>query len=601
MLRVCPRTRNKVAHNKGWIYLLFIVVFGTIFMHGVSAYGVEYFVAESGNDENPGTLVSPWKTIAKANNSVKPGDSVIIRTGVYGEQINPVNSGLPGKPISYKAFPGEAPAVIERSRILANWHRLSGSVYWASYPSWAGGVWEDTFEQSGHYCAYWPQQTLSEVNGPGKYYADINTSRVYVWTKNGDDPNAHTMRTSIGNGVGYSSKNYILVDGISMRWVHRGVKVIDANHCTFLNLKIQYVADYGIWLSGQSSYNRIMNNTIYHVGSWYWKNGDGIFLDGGHHNLIDGNDISDIGHNPIATRGDHTDTYNNIIQNNKVHDSARSGLNANFNTHYEVWRNNASYRNIAAGIQNDSNNNIISKNIFYKNGSGIALYTTGNRIVHGNKVYGNTLYNNNTNTATDYVHEILIAEYRGGGLFSSNTFKNNLVYDKNKLYLVWFDGKLLKDNLFSQNNFYAGRQIDIRVTPLGVKPLSWWQQRYPSNFQGNLISDPLFVNAEEANFSLKAASPSIDAGSFLTKAAGSGRGNIINVLDAGYFCDGFGITAGDLIQIEGSAERVRIQKIDYDKQTIEIDGNISWKDGDGVSLPYSETAPDIGAFEYERI
>jgi parallel beta-helix repeat protein len=385
-----------------------------------------------------------------------------------------------------------------------------------------------------------------------------------------------------------------------MSWVLRGAKVTNSNYCSLLNLRIHYVADYGIWFSGQSNYNRVMNNSICHVGSWYWKNGDGIFLDGGHHNLIDGNDISDIGHNPIATRGDHTDTYNNIIQNNIVHDSARSGLNANFNTHHEVWKNNLSYRNIV-GIQNDSNNNIIRNNVFFQNGAGIALYSTDNRLVQGNKVFGNTLFNNNTNPDKDYAHEILIAEYMRGGGCNRNDFKNNIIYGTLKSYLVWFDGKLLKGNNFSHNNFYAEKPVGIRVTPLGVKSISWWQEMYALNFLGNIISDPLFVNSEETNFSLNATSSCIDAGAFLTKVVGSGRGNTIKVVDAGYFFDGFGITDGDLIQIEGSVEKLRILKIDYEKQTIEIERDISWKDADGVSLPYSGSAPDIGAFEYEQI
>ena len=44
---------------------------------------INYYVATTGNDNNSGTLASPFKTIQKAANVVSPGDTVIVRDGVY--------------------------------------------------------------------------------------------------------------------------------------------------------------------------------------------------------------------------------------------------------------------------------------------------------------------------------------------------------------------------------------------------------------------------------------------------------------------------------------------------------------------------------------
>ena len=61
------------------------------------------------------------------------------------------------------------------------------------------------------------------------------------------------------------------------------------------------------------------------------------------------------------------------------------------------------------------------------------------------------------------------------------------------------------------------------------------------------------------------------------------------------FSNGFGMTFGDLVRV--GENEVRITSVDYGAQTITVDRQIEWKDGDGVSYPYVGRAPDIGAYE----
>ena len=51
------------------------------------SYGIHYYVATDGEDDNPGTLTHPWETIQKAANVLVPGDIVYVRGGVYYEQV----------------------------------------------------------------------------------------------------------------------------------------------------------------------------------------------------------------------------------------------------------------------------------------------------------------------------------------------------------------------------------------------------------------------------------------------------------------------------------------------------------------------------------
>lgn len=78
-------------------------------------------------DTNSGTAVAPWKTIARAGTAteLKPGDTVLIKTGVYREHADITVSGEPGKPITFAAAPG-AEVVIKGSEIIqGRWTRLA--------------------------------------------------------------------------------------------------------------------------------------------------------------------------------------------------------------------------------------------------------------------------------------------------------------------------------------------------------------------------------------------------------------------------------------------------------------------------------------------
>jgi hypothetical protein len=68
--------------------------------------------------------------------------------------------------------------------------------------------------------------------------------------------------------------------------------------------------------------------------------------------------------------------------------------------------------------------------------------------------------------------------------------------------------------------------------------------------------------------------------------------------DARIFVDGFGIADGDLIQLEGQTQTARITSINYSTRVLTLDRSLTWTNGQGVSVPYSGSAPDMGAFEH---
>jgi hypothetical protein len=64
-----------------------------------------FYVSPNGKDSNPGTVAKPWKTLTKAAETARAGDTVYIMSGTYKERLVPKNSGEDGRPIRFYAAP----------------------------------------------------------------------------------------------------------------------------------------------------------------------------------------------------------------------------------------------------------------------------------------------------------------------------------------------------------------------------------------------------------------------------------------------------------------------------------------------------------------
>ena len=73
-----------------------------------AAFSKNLYVATDGSDSNPGTILLPLQSITTAATLTAPGDTVMIRQGVYklSTLIKP-NSGTAGAYITYKSYPGD--------------------------------------------------------------------------------------------------------------------------------------------------------------------------------------------------------------------------------------------------------------------------------------------------------------------------------------------------------------------------------------------------------------------------------------------------------------------------------------------------------------
>lgn len=116
--------------------ILFTVLFVLTFAY--VSYARDYVVNgqhPQASDENSGTEERPFKTISKAAQLARAGDTVIVKAGVYREDVRLSHSGTPQAPITFVADPMGA-VIITGADEITGWEKMPGQVpvYRVSWP-----------------------------------------------------------------------------------------------------------------------------------------------------------------------------------------------------------------------------------------------------------------------------------------------------------------------------------------------------------------------------------------------------------------------------------------------------------------------------------
>jgi hypothetical protein len=85
-------------------------------------------------DNNPGTEEKSFKTVERAAEAVKPGDTVFVMAGNYDERVTLKTSGAEGRPIVLRAMPRRS-VVIHGFDLQANYIRVEGFEMTAGNPA----------------------------------------------------------------------------------------------------------------------------------------------------------------------------------------------------------------------------------------------------------------------------------------------------------------------------------------------------------------------------------------------------------------------------------------------------------------------------------
>lgn len=492
------------------IQMTLITALAFVMMCSASWAATYYIDGTNGDDTKSGSQSAPWKTIGKANSTLKAGDTVYIKKGTYKQTIRPSRSGEKGSYITYARYGSE----------------------------------------------------------------DVVIRDVY-------------------DGVNLEDRSYVVIDGLRIEAVSNyWVNMRDGSKSTYNIIKnciMKNAGGYGgVYLKTGANYNKLQNNIF--ISTCPSGPNDLVVSRGNHHNLFEGNEFR-YGHHmglDIAAGGSHHIVRNNtiynpwhtglalgsdlehcLIENNKVLDCGDDYKNNSCGTDRD--RSMARYQQ--KGLQMSASNNIIRNNVFSNNGSlAITTYLDKPKKCYNNRFYNNTFYK----------------DYRA---FQSSTGRN--------------DGNIIKNNIIYKSIEYAidlkyDQKIYIINNNISGGKISYGSISNSDLWRDNIESNPLFINESIRNFQLQPESPMRDAGTWLTtitSSNGSGTSFIVN--DSRYFMDGWGIIKGDMIQLQGSKKTARITNIDYNTNTITVNIELSWNKGTGVSLPYNDEAPDMGAYEYE--
>ena len=513
-----------------------------------------------------------YSNLTDVNALAKAGDTIILRQGYYNEMIKPENSGISGNPITFKSFDGEL-VVIEQTNGAA----LS------RLPTGENG--DFAYEKLG----------------------------IYIWEKEYITVENITFNSLSGWGRIVNSNNIIL----------KGNRFTDA-YTLGSRASISFV---------NSHFNQVVDNSI--VGGH-----DNVFFLSSNYNVLSGNDIRSGRHTLWTIKGGNYNIVKNnyfyndlekigeIFDSNDVtngedeHEFNLTGVN---NAKFNVVEGNqfaftpSSRTSVYNGIQYAGQNGIIRDNSFYENyGGGFAFTTYNDEAMFNtnNRLYNNVFYRNHfsgmtiTNTKTYDFYDNVV---------KNNIFYNNNFEDHQERFLSWADlnnefVQIINGRtdgvLFTGNNVFGDR-LDSETSIATIfnndetprarvsSSLSQTEADNSNVFIENLEVVPTFLNPENGDFRLVAGDLLSESGLFLTFARSSGDGDVIEVEDAQYFHNGFGIIEGDTIQLEDTGDRYKILDVDYINNRITIDSNGFWSENEGISLEYNGNRPEIGLRDKE--
>ncbi len=273
--------------------------------------GADFYVAPNGSNNNTGAIDSPWHDLTHAAAQVKPGDTILIRGGVYrnSQQINSGNgaqSGTEENPIKIVNYPEETPRFLGSQNFssLKQWYQVSDFVWRTeekSIPAYdVGCVWHD--EQPSE-----QKTALDQLKSPWDFWFDVEHQCIYLRC----DSNPAAMARSIEIPVAKQWEHWIRLSGVH-HWILDG-------------LTIKYTNTHGIAMSGVHHIT-IRNCTVSHGGgAWIWENqpvryGNAIELwSSGHDILVENCNISHYFDTGFTNQGDSGDQYNIFVRNNHFH------------------------------------------------------------------------------------------------------------------------------------------------------------------------------------------------------------------------------------------------------------------------------------------
>ena len=211
-------------------------------MFGSTAYCRTIVVnnqASNASDENEGSKYFPLKTIQAGAIMARAGDTILVRAGIYREEVVPPRSGTSReKPIMYLAVPGEDVSIRASEQITA-WEKQDGNLWMVEldnsffgdfnpYKERVSGSWL-YYSNNDHLGdvylngeAFFEKQTLQEVQTTtNTWHTTVDEAKTRIWANFGNvDPNRALSEINVRECVIFpelEGLKYIIIDGFDIR------------------------------------------------------------------------------------------------------------------------------------------------------------------------------------------------------------------------------------------------------------------------------------------------------------------------------------------------------------------------------------------------
>ena len=470
---------GEAMKHHGWL------VVGLFWLAAADVRAMTYYVATNGSDANAGTSTNTaWRTIQHAANTLAPGDTVLVRGGVYNEVVTVGVSGTAtNRVVMFQNFPGETPVV-------------DGTGLPVAQLAYAAGLFEFTngcyvtvqgFEIRNYQtssAAYVPAgiditgapHDLMIISNRIHHIANLNTSaqaNAYGIAVHGTLPQAISNLVFRGNEICSNTlgqSETCSLDGNVTGFEISGNSIHDNN-----NIGLGFIGYEGVCSDVSQDYTRngvCRDNVVCNISdaanpSYPAKDysADGIYADGGSNVLIELNTVHhcDLGVEMASEHAGHA-AWACVCRDNLI------------------WSNNTTGISIGG----------YSASV----GRTIACVITHNTLYHNDTLQSGTgemelQYAPASNTIT---HNIFVASAQN--LFVSDNFTQNT------------------NNLLDWNLYFA---------PGGSNNCTWvWKNQTYTGFSAwqsgtandlhSRFADPLFISASNTNFHISTNSPAFNAG-----------------------------------------------------------------------------------------
>jgi parallel beta-helix repeat protein len=450
----------------------------------------------------------------------------------------------------------------------------------------------------------------------------------YVTFRNYESETVTITGATLKPAIDLTNREYVVIQGFTVEKVGRWLYFLEAHNNIVRDNSFSQAYDTAGSKAGifffHASHNRFLNNTLEDNAD------DALSLVDSERNLVAGNSIRNAHHALWDIRcGNYNVLRNNYFYNDQQKDGEVYDCDGQVKTYkYDSTRRNliegnefdytanSGNKSPFSGIQYAGQQGIIRLNRFHDTtgpGLRMAIYGVEAKNNWGNRVYNNVMH------SSEFAGTWL---QPGGDKFFDNIFKNNLLggssFVNNDSRWDWWNNTLKGKPVQAYIDRSDGYEFDTNIfvnasgdqeflavkgngnrTSTSQRTIAEWNSG-DSNFRnGSVVTDARFIDESGRDFRLQNDSPLIDAGTFLTQTLSAGSGTELPVEDASFFYDGFDIPGeqGDEIMLDGDSQAARVVSIDYNTNTLTLDRSLSWNSGQGVSLKYNGSAPDVGAFE----